>query len=121
MNHEQLLTVAATTAHEAIRAVQALGNEPDPSPEREHLPTWKQDGMHSAVKAALTGSSPQDLHTAWVADRRARGWTHGPVKNPEAKTHPCLVKDWHDLPYLQRLKDVPLVNITLAMFSGENA
>lgn len=43
-------------------------------------------------------------HDAWMADKIADGWIHGPVKDAEAKTHPCLVPFDH-LPVHQRKKD----------------
>lgn len=36
--------------------------------------------------------------------RLAEGWVYGPVKDPEAKTHPCLVA-YDQLPEAQRYKD----------------
>jgi hypothetical protein len=39
-----------------------------------------------------------------MAQKLAEGWKLGPVKNPEAKEHPCLVP-FDDLPVEQKVKD----------------
>ena len=33
----------------------------------------------------------KDVHDTWAAQRFADGWTYGPQRNDEIKTHPCLV------------------------------
>ncbi|MFD0468599.1 RyR domain-containing protein [Nonomuraea thailandensis] len=44
------------------------------------------------------------MHEAWCEHKRAEGWTYGPDKDPDAKTHPCLVP-YDQLPVEQRVKD----------------
>lgn len=39
-----------------------------------------------------------------MAQKANDGWVYGPVKDPEAKTHPCMVP-FDELPYVQRKKD----------------
>ncbi len=38
----------------------------------------------------------KNVHDVWAKNRLDEGWTYGPVRNDEAKTHPCLV-DYDDL------------------------
>jgi hypothetical protein len=39
-----------------------------------------------------------------MAHKIAEGWVYGAVKDPEAKTHPCIMP-FDDLPPEQRAKD----------------
>ncbi len=47
---------------------------------------------------------PGDAHRSWAAEKVADGWTWGKDKDPEAKTHPCLVP-FELLPIEQQTKD----------------
>lgn len=48
--------------------------------------------------------SPNALHENWMGFKIADGWTHGPKKDDEAKTHPGLVP-FEQLPFVQQAKD----------------
>jgi len=48
--------------------------------------------------------SPAESHAAWLALKVAEGWIYGPVKDADAKTHPCCVP-YSELPQAQRVKD----------------
>ena len=39
----------------------------------------------------LTEVLARNLHAIWARQRIAEGWVHGPRRDDEAKTHPCLV------------------------------
>lgn len=41
--------------------------------------------------ADLTEKLAENTHDNWAAQRLAEGWTLGPKRDDEAKTHPCLV------------------------------
>ena len=56
------------------------------------------------VMATLQGATPEDLHDAWVYALEEAGWVYGETKDPEAKTHPCLVP-FEELPDYQKEKD----------------
>lgn len=43
-----------------------------------------------------------NVHEVWSANRRADGWSYGPVRNDEKKLHPCMVP-YDELP--EREKD----------------
>lgn len=36
-------------------------------------------------------SSPEELHDDWVKAYEEMGWRYGPIRDPEAKTHPDMV------------------------------
>ncbi len=55
-------------------------------------------------------------HERWMAEKRKNGWRHGPKKDGNAKTHPCLVP-YDQLPPDEQEKDrsaVRLIPPTLA-------
>lgn len=95
----------AALGHEVNRAYcSAIGEEPYPA--WDEAPQWMREGMLNGVRAVITGAaeSPQASHEAWMADKLAAGWSYGEVKDPAAKTHPCLVP-YDKLPQEQRVKD----------------
>lgn len=65
----------------------------------------RQQGDTSQTKI-LTGeiTHPAQSHESWSAQKLADGWVRGDVKDPDAKTHPCLVP-YDELPEEQRAKD----------------
>ena len=69
-------------------------------------PQWQRDSAIRGVQHALNNPDADDAaqHDAWMRDKLAAGWTHGPVKDEAAKTHPCLVP-YAALPEEQRIKD----------------
>jgi ryanodine receptor 2 len=40
---------------------------------------------------ALTERLAENTHEVWARRRLGEGWTHGPVRDDAAKTHPCLI------------------------------
>ncbi|PZG20641.1 hypothetical protein C1J01_08915 [Nonomuraea aridisoli] len=94
----------ARICHEANRAVQALTNDPAPSPAWEDAPEWQRESAVAGVETARSGATPEQLHESWRAHKEADGWTYGDVKDADAKTHPCLVP-YGELPAEQRAKD----------------
>jgi hypothetical protein len=79
--------------------------ETEPS-DWDTAPAWQRETVIEGVQAILDGrvTGAGDSHRAWSEKKVSDGWIHGPVKDPEAKTHPCLVP-FEDLPPYQQLKD----------------
>jgi len=105
----------ARVVHEANRALQAVDGDECPSP------PWASEDP--AVRALTVrgvglvwryGLSPEALHDAWCAGKRAQGWTYGEVKSSAARTHPCLVP-YRQLPERQQAKDRLLRAIAVAL------
>ena len=109
MNVEEI----AQVVHEANRALQAIQGDPAPSPPWEIAPEWQRASAISGVEGALGGLTPQESHASWMDYRREQGWIYGPVKDPEAKEHPCLVP-YDELPEDQKVKDRVFVAIVQA-------
>jgi hypothetical protein len=47
--------------------------------------------------APLVEDLARHVHDTWAQRRMEKGWTYGPDRDDEAKTHPCLVP-YEDLP-----------------------
>lgn len=56
---------------------------------------------------------PGKSHENWLHFKLADGWTYGPEKDLEAKTHPCMVP-YDQLPEEQRLKDTIFISVVNA-------
>ena len=107
-------TEVARVCHEANRALQTLLNDPAVSPSWDDAPEWQRDSAVEGVHAARQGAGPEQLHEAWCRHKTEAGWTLGPVKDAEAKTHPCLVP-YAELPAGQRVKDALFAGVVSAL------
>lgn len=95
----------AVICHEANRAL--CERQGDTSQVQWHLaPEWQKQSARDGVAGILEGriEGPLDAHASWMAQKLREGWTFGPVKDPEKRTHPCLVP-YAELPASQRVKD----------------
>jgi hypothetical protein len=95
----------AMLAHETNRIYCAsLGDTSQPK--WEDAPEWQRDSACDGVIFLLRhrDATPEFSHANWLAHKRKEGWVYGPVKDPAAKTHPCMVP-YADLPPEQRRKD----------------
>lgn len=111
-----LIEAAARAAHEANRAwCVAHGDHSQPA--WEDAPTWQTDSARAGVLGVIDGNGPRESHASWTAHKVADGWTYGPVKDPEAKRHPCLV-DYDDLPPDQKAKDGIYVAVVRAVLAA---
>lgn len=76
-------------------------------PEWELAPEWQRASAIFGVQAHIFSGFtmlPQDSHISWMKQKIDDGWTYGPVKAPDKKTHPCLV-EYDKLPVDQKVKD----------------
>lgn len=105
----------AKVAHEANRAYcQTIGDNSQPS--WEDAPDWQKSSAINGVKFHLTtpDAAPDHSHNCWLEEKRAAGWTYGPVKDPANKQHPCFVP-FEALPADQQLKDYVFTGVVKAM------
>ena len=79
-------------------------------------PDWQRDSAIDGVTHALDNpnAGPEDSHQNWWAGKIADGWVYGEVKDPVAKTHPCMVP-YSKLPEFQRKKDALFLAIVRAL------
>lgn len=112
-DQETRVQACARAAHEANRAYCiALGDHLqvswDDAPEEHRI------SMRIGARLALGGSTPEQQHESWLAEKIAAGWTYGPVKLVDAKTHPCLMP-YSDLPAAQKAKDALFIAVVHAV------
>lgn len=101
MTNEQI----ARVVHEANRAYcVTLGDTSQVA--WDDAPQWQRDSAIEGVGKMLDGTytSAEQQHQGWLDFKAADGWTYGPVKDAEAKTHPCMVP-YSELPAEQQTKD----------------
>ena len=95
----------AKVCHEANKAYcESIG---DTSQKHwDDAPQWAKDSAIDGVKFHLLNPNalPSASHDNWAKMKVADGWVYGEKKDPEAKTHPCLVT-FDKLPKEQQLKD----------------
>jgi hypothetical protein len=79
-------------------------------------PKWQRESAIDGVKHTLKypEAGPEDSHQNWWAGKIADGWVYGEVKDPVAKTHPCMVP-YSQLPEFQRKKDALFLAIVRAL------
>ncbi|MCD0419497.1 hypothetical protein LOC51_19960 [Rubrivivax sp. JA1024] len=95
----------ARVCHQANKSLcEAFGDMSQPN--WEDAPQWQRESAVAGVKFCRDNpDAPASAnHDSWSAQKIADGWKYGPVKDPQAKTHPCLVAFDH-LPPQQQAKD----------------
>lgn len=95
----------AEVAHEVNRVYcRSVGD--DSQPAWADAPEWQRDSALAGVQAVRDGSvsGPEESHASWMRQKVAEGWRYGLFKDPEARTHPCIVP-YSELPAAQRVKD----------------
>lgn len=105
----------ARVAHEVNRAYcRSIGDMSQPS--WEDAPDWQRSSAINGVVFTLANpeAPPSASHESWLAEKRAAGWSYGPVKDPEKKEHPCFVP-YEALPPEQRTKDYLFQGVVRAL------
>lgn len=113
MEKEYLIEVARF-AHEVNRLYCALLGDNSQVP-WEEAPEWQRYSAVLGVKNIEDNplATPVDSHDCWLKQKVEEGWVYGPVKDPEAKTHPCMVR-YEDLPAAQQTKDHLFITVVKA-------
>lgn len=95
----------ARVCHEVNREYcRSLGDYSQPT--WEDAPEWQKDSARAGVRLHLEHpeAGPAASHSSWMAQNQAEGWVYGPIKDTEAKVHPCMVP-FAELPREQQAKD----------------
>ena len=95
----------ARVCHEANRSWCELNGDHS-QPAWDDAPQWQKDSAMLGVRFHIDnqGAGDSASHECWMAEKIRTGWVYGPVKDTEAKTHPCMVP-FEELPEAQQFKD----------------
>ena len=104
MEQDAALAIARV-CHQANKAWCEANGDPSQR-DWENAEQWQRDSAVEGVTFALENpDAPESAqHDAWAASKLRDGWKYGEQKNPELKTHPCLVA-FDQLPAHQQAKD----------------
>lgn len=104
----------AQICHSANRSWCELNGDMS-QPEWSELPQGLKNSLISGVAFVRANPDAGEAaqHEEWMRTRLADGWTYGPIKDPETKTHPCLVP-FNELPETMQFKDRLFRTIVLA-------
>ena len=95
----------AQVCHEINRAFcQSMGDGSQPF--WKYAPDWQKTSAINGVNFHLLNpnAGADASHNSWMKEKVDAGWVYGEVKNPDAKTHPCIVP-FDQLPKEQQAKD----------------
>jgi hypothetical protein len=94
----------ARTCHEVNRAYCLAMRDFSQAP-WDMAPDYVKASVRLGVEFHLSGDfGPEASHAEWMRHKALEGWGYGPVKNPDAKEHPCMVP-FDKLPIEQQVKD----------------
>ena len=109
------IELIAKTCHEVNRAYcKSIGDDSQLS--WEDAPDWQKQSAVNGVRFHIDNpnAGPSASHESWLAEKERDGWKYGPVKNPEAKEHPCFVP-YAELPNEQQAKDALFISVVHAL------
>lgn len=103
--NSKTVELLAKLSHEINRAYCAAVGD-NSQVEWDDAPDWQKGSARAGVRAVLNGeaTSPEQQHELWMKLKLDEGWVFGATKDPEMKTHPCLLP-YEKLPPEQRAKD----------------
>ena len=88
-----------------VNAAYCLAIGDDSQPSWDDAPDWQKESAMLGVDLHMDNDvGPQASHESWMRQKLDDGWVYGEVKDPDAKTHPCIV-NFKDLPQDQQAKD----------------
>lgn len=104
INYEAVYEGIAEICHQVNKAYcESIGD--NSQPDWTDAPNWQKESAIEGVKAHVNGNiTPEQSHESWMNHKVAEGWVYGEVKDPQAKTHPCIVP-YDQLPIEQKTKD----------------
>lgn len=112
-------SLIAKICHEANAAYcRSIGDFSQPT--WAEAPGWQKisalTGVQKIADAEIT--RPEQSHESWMEQKHAEGWVYGEVKDPETKTHPCMVA-FDELPEDQQMKDVIFFTVARALLGTQ--
>lgn len=109
------IAAIARVCHEVNRAYCLTLGDASQQPWQD-APGWQRESAIDGVKFRLTNPAapPSASHDNWLQHKAADGWTYGPEKDAEKKTHPCMVP-FDALPLEQQAKDYLFAAVVSAL------
>jgi hypothetical protein len=108
---ELAIELCARLIHATVEAMNDAHNE--------LTLTWEQsqESLMDGIRRVLENpyETAEENHNAWMTYRRSEGWVYGPIKDPDLKTHPCMVP-YMALPPFQKSKDMVFHAIVRTFF-----
>jgi len=114
-DYQKIVKQIAEACHEVNKEYcRSIGDDSQVS--WNDAPAWQQESAILGVQLHLDkpGAGPQASHESWMSQKIFDGWKYGPIKDAEAKEHPCLVP-FADLPMDQQAKDYIFRSVVHAM------
>lgn len=75
--------------------------------EWDNCPDWQKTSAINGVRFVLDKNcevNSEETHNSWLKEKESDGWIYGEEKDPDKRTHPCMVP-YDDLPENQKFKD----------------
>ena len=104
----------ALVCHTAIMGLQEVLGDSHPSEPFTVSPQQVKDRIIHGVQRARRGATPREMHEEWCQYLFSRGWSYGPKRDEQARTHPNLL-DYDDLPAGQRVKDELFLDVVMRL------
>jgi hypothetical protein len=105
----------AAICHTANNVLKTrLGEKPDPAWEEASQDQRQATMIGVGRHLAFSSITPKESHFIWCRSMQDQGWSYGPVKDAEKKTHPLLVP-FEKLSPQDQAKDVLFVATVNAM------
>lgn len=104
MKEQNIIELAASTAHAVNKAYcESIGDHSQP--DWADAPGWqRRSAMNGVAFHFANDVTPEQSHENWMGEKIKDGWQYGEVKDPEKKTHPCMLP-YDKLPEEQQVKD----------------
>lgn len=105
--YDDLTLRRAVFVYEAARMQAAAVHAPivpEPWAQRDEAFRTQMADVIAMMCGPDRKTSPGELHDDWVRAYEAMGWTYGPVRDTEAKTHPDMVA-FDQLGFREQIKD----------------
>lgn len=101
----QKIELIAKACHEINRAYCASIGDHSHLPWESTPENIKASARNGVLNIFINPSmQPGDTHQSWLEFKRQDGWTYGPEKDLEKKTHPCMVP-YDELSQVDKTKD----------------
>lgn len=99
------VNIIAQICHEANRVWCENHGDYSQKPWNE-AEDWQRESAIAGVLFKIDNPNSEEdaQHNAWMQHKIEEGWVYGAEKDPNLKTHPCLVP-FEELPIFQQKKD----------------